>query len=283
MTPREQIEWIHADANKLCAERARLPELVYLVATSDCHAMQRERLAHASILDWFEVCTCAGNVEIRSDRWKSEGARPSRVYRCSCARLFLDDSTRSGKCSVCLPPRPFAQGDDLYVDTKAGAVKIAGPSYEQVKAQQVESKLGGLEAWLPTSKPLYKFAEPGAGSADFASMLNEAQRRMLEQQQAMAMKHLAAMLPRDVAVKSVPPKPVDPLDVEYDGITLRVLLERDRQRRTEDPDSAWRSHVRPSPAQRAAVSAHWSAELRAKVKASAERERNTVVVDLEEP
>lgn len=80
-------------------------------------------------------------------------------------------------------------------------------------------------------------------------------------------------------------KPVDPLDVMYDGVTLRVLLERDRQRRTEDPATAWKSHVRPSPAQRAAVSTHWSAELRAKVEASAKADaarRPSVVIDLDD-
>lgn len=81
------------------------------------------------------------------------------------------------------------------------------------------------------------------------------------------------------SVMSGPPKPVDPLDVEYDGVKLSDLLERDRQRRTEDPTSAWRSHVRPTPAQRAAVSAHWSAELRKRVDAAKERERQQVVLD----
>lgn len=56
----------------------------------------------------------------------------------------------------------------------------------------------------------------------------------------------------------------DPLDAVVDGVTLRDLLDRDRARRQEDSATAWRSHVRPTPAQRAAVSAHWSAELRAK-------------------
>lgn len=36
-----------------------------------------------------------------------------------------------------------------------------------------------------------------------------------------------------------------------------------------------------TPAQRAAISAHWSAQLRAKIAASAERERCRVVVDVE--
>ena len=78
------------------------------------------------------------------------------------------------------------------------------------------------------------------------------------------------------------PEP-DPLDVEYDGLTLRNLLERDRRRRQEDETSAWRCHVRPSTIQRAAVSAYWSAQLRAKVNDAADRDRNRVLLDYEDP
>ncbi len=60
----------------------------------------------------------------------------------------------------------------------------------------------------------------------------------------------------------------DPLDVEYDGVKLRILLERDRRHRREIPpspipgDTRWR---RLTVTQRAAVSAHWSAELRQRI------------------
>lgn len=75
--------------------------------------------------------------------------------------------------------------------------------------------------------------------------------------------------------------PVDPLDVKHDGVPLRILLSRDKTA----------SHERPcadrmfTPDQRAAVSAHWSAQLRAKVAASTaadkEREARRVLVDQE--
>lgn len=73
---------------------------------------------------------------------------------------------------------------------------------------------------------------------------------------------------------------LDSLDVEYDGVTLRVLLEHDRFRQQERSlaTSPWLS---TTPAQRAAVSAHWSAQLRAMVQASEERNHNRVRVDLE--
>lgn len=81
-----------------------------------------------------------------------------------------------------------------------------------------------------------------------------------------------------------PPTPTEPLDVEYDGVRLRVLLEGDEFNRRES-SAMWRAKL-PTPAQRAAISAHWSAQLRAKVAASkaadAERERNRVFVDVDD-
>jgi hypothetical protein len=75
---------------------------------------------------------------------------------------------------------------------------------------------------------------------------------------------------------------IDPLDVEYDGAPLRKLLESDQAARRElNPFASCFT-----PAQRAAVSAHWSAQLRAKVEASEAADaacRPSVVVDLEDP
>lgn len=79
------------------------------------------------------------------------------------------------------------------------------------------------------------------------------------------------------ATPAVPP--ADPLDVVIDGKPLRVLLDIDELLRTEE------SGAKPhwlTPAQRAAVSAHWSAQLRAKVEASREAERSQVLVDLQD-
>lgn len=66
------------------------------------------------------------------------------------------------------------------------------------------------------------------------------------------------------ATKSVAPVAPDPLDVEYDGAPLRKLLESDTAASRETNMLARRF----TPAQRAAVSAHWSAELRAKIAAT---------------
>lgn len=80
-------------------------------------------------------------------------------------------------------------------------------------------------------------------------------------------------------------KPPDLLDVEYDGVPLRLLIEQDEMRqRTERP----RRRFEPFTAiQSAAVSVHWSAQLRAKVAASTaaevQRERGRVACDPREP
>lgn len=82
------------------------------------------------------------------------------------------------------------------------------------------------------------------------------------------------------ARQSNPPKPVDPLDVEYDGVTLQELLQRDQQNRCGD-SPIWGGRI-ITPAQRAAISAHWSAELRAKVAAAKQKDRNQVTLESDE-
>lgn len=73
-------------------------------------------------------------------------------------------------------------------------------------------------------------------------------------------------------------EPIDPLDVKYDGISLRALLQSDeRCRREVNP-----RHNILTPAQRAVVSAHWSAELRARVGAVAEKQKNQVMMEYDE-
>jgi hypothetical protein len=77
---------------------------------------------------------------------------------------------------------------------------------------------------------------------------------------------------RNARPESLVAKPADPLDVEYDGWTLRRLLECDKYARREVGGRPRGTMDHATPAQRAAVSAHWSAELRSKVAASAAAE-----------
>lgn len=72
-----------------------------------------------------------------------------------------------------------------------------------------------------------------------------------------------------------PPEPsvsVDRKDVEYDGVSLRDLLICDEIQRRGECSPHWR----PTQVQRAAVSAHWSAQLRAKVAAAKKVDQNQV-------
>lgn len=73
----------------------------------------------------------------------------------------------------------------------------------------------------------------------------------------------------------------DPLDVKYDGMTLRYLLDLDEVRqRAEQPHGRFKLYT---PIQREAISAHWSAHLRAKIAASTaaevQRDRGRVACD----
>jgi len=74
--------------------------------------------------------------------------------------------------------------------------------------------------------------------------------------------------------------PTDPLDVEYDHIPLRRLVMFDEMYRREEVPSSPRHAF--TPAQRAAISAHWSAQLRAKVDATKQKEREQVVSEYDE-
>lgn len=107
----------------------------------------------------------------------------------------------------------------------------------------------------PESGPGLALAEPGAGSATYAwpPPGHNPSRYAPEAQ-----------------------KPVDPLDVKYDGWTLRQLLDHNEKRRRED----WALAHQYTPAQRDAISAHWSMQLRAKVHAAKEKERTQVVCDV---
>ncbi len=73
--------------------------------------------------------------------------------------------------------------------------------------------------------------------------------------------------------------PADPLDIEYDGVTLRTLLVRDANGRREVLGSP-AIGGKFTTAQRAGVSAHWSARLRARVAESeaADKAREVRVV-----
>lgn len=161
-------------------------------------------------------------------------------------------------------------------------------------------RVSGLEAWLPVSSaPSVLAWERGrsgtrAGQLHSIAAMNNAVESQLhellmtafdarydkhEHGHTSAVAHIALEQRVNPDINAPPP---DPLDVEYDGVTLRQLLSHDEMWRKEAWPDAWvaKGYNRPTPAQRAAVSAHRSAELRSKVEAGkrADAARATSVV-----
>lgn len=170
--------------------------------------------------------------------------------------------------------------------------------------------------------PVGLTAKQLAASEKFVDYMTAETDRVIAEQQSRAMEYLAQAAPRPRAFMQPPgtpasergivpctvcgerwgrhygfacdpkcdpiarPATVDPLDAVIDGCSLRELLRADESNRREFAlaTSVGPVRVRASitPAQRAAISAHWSAELRAKVAAAKERDRNEVRVDLQD-
>lgn len=145
MTPREQIEWIQADAREFCMTRCRdRPKLVYAASTSDVHAMQRDmnRLTDA-VSDSFEIETAAGRVKVIGGASQRKGLTPLRMFRCPCGGLSLDDS--SGRCVGC----QMAQ----VAQTSAAAPECRRTHGSKTKIEPAE----------------IAFGTPGAGSLDYSA------------------------------------------------------------------------------------------------------------------
>lgn len=167
-------------------------------------------------------------------------------------------------------------------------------------------KAPALAPYRLTYTPIAVTAEQMAAADRFADLMSAEIDRRLAEQHRKAMEYLTAPLPFTAPPPPPEPdgiemrvrswgytpivyqgtfmvgdaldEPADPLDVKYDEWPLRDWLRRDRNGRHEEGgwDGKWPA------AARAAVSAHWSAELRAKVAAAKERDRNVVRVDLQD-
>lgn len=94
---------------------------------------------------------------------------------------------------------------------------------------------------------------------------------------------LFAMDEHQLTLVPAPAPAPDPLDKMVDGWPLRQLLHMDERARHGENVISRESRRAFTPAQREAVSAHWSAQLRAKVAASdaaaKSRDRNQVVLE----
>jgi hypothetical protein len=189
------------------------------------------------------VCTAHGAVDVVADQHAPP--RVARVaWRCQSCQTLHDDVdmqlASGGKCQLC-------------------------------SAKSIEATLRSLE--------------PSVYSSPLADGWEDAARKYFAKVTSDKAQRVHCTFPVYNAKFYI--EPTDPLEVEYDGVALRELLMRDEmlQLEFEGPTAIVARHraepnrYRPllTPAQRAAVSAHWSAELRRKVEAGKERDKAKAV------
>lgn len=221
------------------------------------------------------LMTAGGPVDVRCDPWCPSGTITT-AWMCSCGSLFMDNRSQLRKCDACLRAERVAAARSWYMPSDGSQPSKHGPGGKggsgpcdsdcaKCAFMDRSYKLGdavtfqhGISAGIRPPAPVYGVV---------SRVVNGRVTEMLADNGARYDVTVcpSGLRPRDPAAT---PKPVDPLDVEHAGVKLRTLLEVDeRARRGEIPAGHLR-HNHLTPAQRAAVSAHWSAELRAKVAAS---------------
>lgn len=235
--------------------------------------------------------------------------RADLIPSCCGARMRISDIKDEVECLTC---KRTVSGQEMYAGMRhIFGVDLAPVEYrtmllltkEMVNAQTQKmvdalAKLPPLtgdvsgivfkQPWIPpaaTKAP----RDPNRGPYVTQYFPSEPESAAFKARAAALAELRAGGKPTGVSSTYGPGKPVDPLDVEYDGVTLRDLLEfRQCVNREIDIGAgtacsiSWRNADpwTATPAQRAAVSAHWSAQLRAKVQASeaAVKARSTSVV-----
>lgn len=255
--------------------------------------------------------TPAGEVQCRFDSTIDAGKVVVR-YECSkcSAEYECEAVARSyAMCDLCCSLHMH-----MKISTPAGSIKVkADPSlrpnemrmetewHREFLGQWVPSRSSSPDAFAGIDRSAYPESMRLAGSKfrqdqdDKAKLFFGELERCREAVNAAdvvahAAKHGSATVVGDdgkpkvhvsIPTKDLPvfDDPIDPLDNEYDGQKLRDLIRWDERLRQDTGAkqlgglAVWHHFT---PAQRAAVSAHWSAQLRAKVAAEKKAERNKV-------
>jgi len=252
-------EQICDDALQRLERGERLDQLVYLANPADV-----ADLFHPGATKG-KVNAVAGYVEVIAGPSCPRGTVHA-CWRCKCGALFTDNRSRLGKCEACLMRR--AAGLSRMLKDMPRIHKEVTPHLDFQ---------GERLAWpapmttAPAPNEPQKLCPLCGKLRPFSTVV-------------MSGTSVEVIGCECVSSKCMMMAPaVDPLDVEYDGVTLRDLLYLDADWRLEmrfiGPGGPGRML---SPAQRAAISAHWSAELRAKVAAAREHERCQLVLDVED-
>lgn len=175
--------------------------------------------------------------------------------------------------------KPLSPYDDLTFEMNEAMREMNFERANQARAMLQEAqlpKVTGLEAWLPiTTTTVPRLTQNDDGSLWYGGIRITDATTVTIPSGTFTL-YASPDLKRDECYVFQQPKPIDPLDVEYDGVKLRVLLLAAQGAAREQVTPLARSFT---PAQRAAVSTHWSAELRAKVDAAKQQDRNQVTME----
>lgn len=266
--PFDLVAAIHADVSQLYVHGyvVRPGALVYMVNPVDsARAQVAEGGPDTSTTGQWHLFTSAGPVELQDDLDQPR-TRVTRMWRCACSALYIDNGSRQDGCRACVHRR-LALADTITAEE--GRKLFDEPLTQRGRAlsELRKSESPRMRQWvMPLSPDAFKALLPSQTQA-LAERCKAAVAGLYD--------HSEPSRTRTPPQNFIPS--TDPLDVQYDGVPLRRLLEMDANRRTEHIVG-----VILSPAQRAAISAHWSAELRAKVAAAKATERNRVTITHEE-
>lgn len=244
------------------------------------------------------VCRTCGSPWADHNGWSCDGHSvtvlpdaPAVAHKCAlCSVLFTADADKqfiAAHAKVC-EKRPLAVGDYMRLDcSRDGSDWVEGPIVT-LRGTDGHAAISPERASVRMSHRIH------GNPFTFAVVASLGIRRIprpAAEVRAVLNERDGAMYYGDIRLTDGKPPtietpwisttkclPLDPLDTKYDGVTLRTLIDGDAFNRQEQGGAMWRAKPM-TPVQRAAVSAHWSAELRAKLAASKERERLQVVVD----
>jgi hypothetical protein len=216
---------------------------------------------------------------------QSETARFWHKNYCSCRRC-VGEHGRSGPCAAPVPPPPVPHGPELDRRGARQALTAALADPNTVKRRvycmrRLASDDTEVLCWadVPANATCMELEAIDTPDGDAAPIIAiDYEDRVFARDDGLGPRAWPAATYEQDDLRWTPSTGgLYELDDKIDGVPLRELIKRDELRRRREH----RGHAGDTPAQRAAISAHWSAQLRAKVAASAERERCRVVVDVE--
>lgn len=221
-------------------------------------------------------------------------ARATVSRRCARCNATLDEASVDGHGERCLVVGDMVEWNVSVDDSIIGRITVVHETDAQVR---VETKRGNPGPWKvgehfwPFIRQLRRIPGPAPRVASGITLHcqgtapdgKQCRETTPEPQGSL---HWRCPAHADCKKCEVERKTKTPTDRPlYDGLPLEILVARDQLNRREDPNLNRREDPNLigvftfTPSQRAAVSAHWSAQLRARIDAARERERGRVQID----